>query len=110
MYVKGLAFAIAIILAILVLPASSYAQSRAAGESVADIDASPHSNGSIVILNKAQTDVPGYVHTQYAFMDQLCGAQLVDHYGPPVDPNDKELKLVEQRACMEIAMNTRDGD
>ncbi len=78
MYAKSLGLAIAIILGILLLPASSYAQ--------------------------------GYVHTQYAFIDQLCGAQLVDHYGPPVDPNDKELKLVEQRACMEIAMNTRDGD
>ena len=79
-------------------------------ESVADIDTSTHPNRSIVILNKEQTDVPGYVHTQYAFIDQLCGAQLVDHYGPPVDPNDKELRLVEQRACMEIAMNTHDGD
>jgi hypothetical protein len=110
MYAKSLGFAIAIILAILLLPSSSYAQSRTATESVADIDTSTHPNGSIVILNKEQTDVPGYVHTQYAFIDQLCGAQLVDHYGPPVDPNDKELKLVEQRACMEIAMNTRDGD
>ena len=110
MYAKSLGFAIALILAILVLPSSSYAQSRTATESVADIDTSTQPNGSIVILNKEQTDVPGYVHTQYAFIDQLCGAQLVDHYGPPVDPNDKELKLVEQRACMEIAMNTRDGD
>ena len=62
-------------------------------ESVADIDTSTHPNRSIVILNKEQTDVPGF-----------------DHYGPPVDPDDKELRLVDQRACMEIAMNTRDGD
>jgi len=47
---------------------------------------------------------------QYAFLDQSCGAILVDHYGPPIDPNDKELKQVEQRMCTEIAMNTRDGD
>jgi hypothetical protein len=107
MYVKSLS--LAIILAISLVPVSSYAESRYTA-SLENVDISTHRNGSIVILNKEQTDIPGYVHTQYAFIDQLCGAQLVDHYGSPVDPNDKELKQVEQRACMEIAMNTRDGD
>jgi hypothetical protein len=71
---------------------------------------------AVIVVRKQVTaqqrrDVPGYVHTQYAFIDQICGgAQLVDHYGSPVNPNDKEVKLVEQRACMELAMNTRDGD
>jgi len=37
MYAKSLGFAIALILAILVLPSSSYAQSRTATESVADM-------------------------------------------------------------------------
>jgi hypothetical protein len=82
MYAKSLGFAIAITLAILLLPSSSYAQSRTATESVADIDTSTHPNGSIVILNKEQTDVPGYVHTQNAFIDQLCGAQLLDPLRP----------------------------
>ena len=109
MYIKSLGFAI--VLAISLLASSSYGESRTATESLEAINTSAHPNGSIVIINKEETDVPGYVHTLYAFIDQICGgAQLVDHYGSPVDPNDKELKLVEQRACMELAMNTRDGD
>jgi hypothetical protein len=47
---------------------------------------------------------------QYAFVDQSCGAILVDHYGLAINPNDKDLRQAEQRACVEIAMNTRDGD
>jgi hypothetical protein len=67
-------------------------------------------NGSIVIISKEETDTPDYIHTRYAFVDQACGPQLVDHYGPPVDPNDRDLKQTEQRMCTEVAMNTRDGD
>jgi hypothetical protein len=107
MYVKSLS--LAIVLAILLVPLSSYAEIRSTAR-FESLDTSTHPNGSIVVLNREETDAPGYVRTQYAFIDQNCGAQLVDHYGSPVDPNDKEIKQIEQRACMELAMNTRDGD
>lgn len=108
MYAKSLGFVIVLVLSLIVSNAD--AQSRTPSGTLEDIQASDHSNGSIVIISKEETDVPGYVRMQYAFLDQSCGAILVDHYGPPIDPNDKELKQVEQRVCTEIAMNTRDGD
>ena len=111
MYAKSLGFAIAMaVLAGLMVSSGSYAQSRTEARSLEDINPSAVSNGSIVIIKEEKTDVPGYVHTQYAFVDQLCGAHPVDHYGPPVNPNDERLKQAEKRGCMEIAMNTRDGD
>jgi hypothetical protein len=106
MYAKSLGFAIVMIISL--LSSSSYGQT--APRSFEDINPSAVANGTIVIISEEKTDVPGYVHTKYAFVDQLCGAQLVDHYGPPIDPNDKQLKQVEKRGCMEIAMDTRDGD
>jgi hypothetical protein len=74
-----------------------------------EIDISAHPNGSIVILNREETRLPGYVHTQYAFIDRKRGAVLVDHYGAPVDPNDKQQKQVEQQVCSEMGTNSRDG-
>jgi hypothetical protein len=106
MYAKSLGFAIVMIISL--LSSSSYGQT--APRSFEDINPAAVANGTIVIISEEKTDVPGYVHTKYAFVDQLCGAQLVDHYGPPIDPNDKQLKQVEKRGCMEIAMDTRDGD
>ena len=108
MYVKSLGFIIA--LTISLIASSAYTQSRAPTGSVEDLQTSDHSNGSIVIISEENTDLPGYLHVQYAFVDQSCGAILVDHYGPAINPNDKDLKQAEQRACVEIAMNTRDGD
>jgi hypothetical protein len=75
-----------------------------------NVDSPAQANGSIVVISKEETNFAGYVHTKYAFVDQKCGAILVDHYGAPIDPNDRELREIEQRACTEIAMNTRDGD
>jgi hypothetical protein len=108
MYAKSLG--LAIVMAIFVVSSGSYAQSRTATRSFEEINPSTIPNGSIVIISEQKTDVPGYVHTKYAFVDQLCGAQLVDHYGPPINPNDQQLKQVEKRGCMELAMDTRDGD
>ena len=50
------------------------------------------------------------MHTKYALVDHRCGAVLVDHYGPPVKSDDKELKQAEQRMCTQIATNSRDGE
>jgi len=108
MYAKSLGFVIVLVISL--MASNAYAQSRTPSGTLENIQASDHSNGSIVVISKEETDVPGYVRMQYAFVDQSCGAILVDHYGPPINPNDKELKQVEQRMCTEIAMNTRDGD
>ena len=111
MYAKSLGFIFAIVLAIsLLLPSSSFAQGGSRSGSFEDIRPSAHANGSIVVVSKEETDVAGYVHTKYAFVDQKCGAILVDRYGAPIDPNDRELRQIEQRACTEIAMDARDGD
>jgi hypothetical protein len=108
MYTKSLG--IAIVLAIALLSANSFAQSRSAADSKEAINTSDLPNGAIVIIKSEATESPEYLHTQYVFLDQSCGSILVDHYGPPVSPNDQELKQVEQRVCTEIATNSRDGD
>jgi hypothetical protein len=110
MYAKSLGFIFAIVLAILLLPSSSFAQSSSRSGSFEDVDSSAQANGSIIVISKEETNFAGYVHTKYAFVDQKCGVIQVDHYGAPIDPNDRELREIEQRACTEIAMNTRDGD
>ena len=110
MYAKGLGFIFAIVLAISLLPSSSFAQGGSLNGSFENVDSSAQANGSIVVISKEETNFAGYVHTKYAFVDQKCGVILVDHYGAPIDPNDRQLREIEQRACTEIAMNTRDGD
>jgi len=103
MYTKSLGFAI--VLAIALLSANSFAQSPTAGESNEAINTSDLPNGAIVIIKSEATESPEYMHTQYVFLDQSCGAILVDHYGPPVSPNDKDLKQVEQPGLAPILEN-----
>jgi hypothetical protein len=107
MYAKSLAFLVAMVL---FLPVASYAESWTASNSAASIDGSAFSNGSVVILSEEATSMPGYFHTRYALVDQNCGAQITDYYGPRIDPSDKNLQRFEQRVCTELAMNTRDGE
>lgn len=92
----------------ILLPITSAAQTHTA-TSVEDIKRSVP-NGSIVIISKEETNNPEYNHTRYVFFDQACGPQIVDHYGPPVDPNSRDLKQTEQRMCRELATEARDGD
>lgn len=92
------------------LPAGSYAQSHTATNSLENIDTSVIPDGSIVIISQEDADTLGYFRTNYAYVDRLCGASLIDHHGPPVDPNDKSLQWMEKRFCFELAMNTRDGE
>ena len=101
-----------IVLAISLTATSAYGQSRSptGPVGVGDIVVSDHANGSVLIISEQETDIPGYVRVHYAFIDQSCGVILVDRYGPPIDPNSKELKLVTQRVCTAIATDSRDGD
>jgi hypothetical protein len=109
MYAKGIIFGVALMM-MSFLPALSHAQSRLTATSVEDIDASAIANGSIVLIRAEESDMPGYVHTKYAYVDQRCGVQLVDRYGGPVDPRNKELIQFEQRMCTESAFDKGDGD
>jgi hypothetical protein len=108
MYIKSLGFAIVLVISL--LTSSSFAQNRTEAKSINDLNTSALPNGSIVVIKTEETDSPGYVHTQYVFIDQSCGAVLVDHYGPPINPDDKELKRVEQQMCTELANNSGDGE
>jgi hypothetical protein len=101
MYAKS--FFVAAISVAGILVSNSHIEGRTLSESFKQVDVSAFPNGSIVILDKEKTATPDYVHTQYAFIDRSCGAVIVDHYGSPVDPNDSELKQIEQRICTEIA-------
>jgi hypothetical protein len=107
MYVKSLGFAIVLAMLLLV-PASSYPQANSNSKVDDMIATAP--NESIVILEEEETDIPGYVHTRYAFVDRACGTMLVDRYGPSIDPNDKAQKQEEERRCQEIAPGRPDGD
>jgi hypothetical protein len=107
MYAKSFVFGIAMVIS---LPIWSYAQSHTTDNWAENINTSDIPNGSIVVISKEETDTPEYVHTKYVFVDQLCGTQIVDRYGTPVNPNDTDLKRAEKRMCMELAMNTRDND
>ncbi len=96
-------FGLAAISAAAILVSNSPIEARTLTESFKQVDKSAVPNGSIVILHEEETATPNYVHTQYAFIDQKCDAVIVDYYGSPVDPNDRELKEFEQRVCTEIA-------
>jgi hypothetical protein len=108
MYARSLG--LIIILAISLIVANAAAENQNVNKKFDDVQATDHSNGSIVIISREESDVPGYVHMKYAFIDQSCGAILVDRFGPAINPSDRELKQIEQRMCTEIATNSRDGD
>ena len=107
MYRKTTGFFLAVALAI--LPPLSIAQER----SFKDIYPPAYPNGSLVIVSEVPTEVRGYVQTRYAYIDDKCGAVLVDRYGQPVPYDDQrlqELKREEQRNCTEAGTDIRDGE
>lgn len=108
MYLKSLSLVFG--LAISLLTPNAFAQDRTGPESIENFDPSALPDRSIVILKTEESDAPGYMHTKFALVDHRCGAVLVDHYGPPVKENDKEMKQAEQRMCTQIATNSRDGE
>lgn len=60
-------------------------------------------DGFIQVVNKQETDIPGYFHQKYVFWHQGCvgGSNPVDFYGPPIDPTDVNLLKNELRLCKE---------
>jgi hypothetical protein len=93
-----------IVLTFLVAPFVSLAQSPGTEKSVANLNTADIADESIVVLSTDQSGVAGYVHQQYAF---LCFGQweIVDHYGAPIDPKDRNLLLSERRMCSQRAFS-----
>jgi hypothetical protein len=86
------------------LPVTSFAQNtRGAANSVDNLGIADIPNDSIVVLSQADTDIPGYVHETYVYVNQNCvgGFQLVDHYGSPIDPKDPHLRSSELAQCLD---------
>ncbi|SRR5713226_4127140 len=66
------------------------------------------STGSIVVISKQESGVPGYFHEKYVFSHPDClGNVPVDYYGPEINPNDPSILANEQRLC---AQNRWFGD
>ncbi len=101
-----------VLLAILYLPVAAYGQDFGRPmTSVADINTENTPNDSIVVISKEETGLPGYVHEKYALVDQNCGGtQIVDYYGPAINPNDQDLHKLEQSMCTNFRFDRTDGD
>ncbi len=99
---------VGVFMAILYLPVASYADSLTGSvNSIEAISSSNVPNGSIVVLSKEETSIPGYFHEKYAFVGQDCLGWEVDYYGPAIDPNDANLLRTEYSMC---TAPERDGD
>jgi hypothetical protein len=98
--------------AIFYLSGVAYAQDFGRPMTSADaLNTADTSNDTIVVISKEETGIPGYVHEKYAFVDQHCGgAQIVDYYGAPIDPNDPSMHALENRVCTDLDLNKLDGD
>lgn len=84
-------------LALVCLSGASYADS--VGNSPA---------GSIVMMSKQESEIPGYFHQKYVFSHPDClGSVPVDYYGPEITTNDPRVLAEEQRIC---AQNRWFGD
>lgn len=96
------------LMAILYLPVAAYAQDL--GGSVKSIEDIP--DGTIVVISKEETGIPGYLHEKYVFVDSNCpgGLEPVDYYGPAIDPNDPNLHMLERRVCASLRLDVSDGD
>ena len=97
------------LLAILALPAASFAQSSSSsGKSVGEVNIADIPEGSIVVLSTEDTDVPGYVHQRYAY-NCFGTVQLVDYYGSTFDPKDASVLSRERGICVRQHFNLDDG-
>jgi hypothetical protein len=99
---------IGVFMAILYFPLAAYGQD--VGRS-GDINITDVADNSIVVISQEETDIPGYVHEKYAFVSAACfpsGLQLVDYYGPPINPNDPSLLVREGAMCSDRSFDTPD--
>jgi hypothetical protein len=102
---------LSVVMAILFLPVVAFSQNVGGRvNTIEDLNTGDIPNDSIVVLSEENTDIPGFVHEKYAFVDQDCpgGFQIVDHYGPPVDPRDPNLHQSEHAECNELRYRDKD--
>jgi hypothetical protein len=98
-----------LVVAFLAVPFASFAQSSSSPEkSIGNLNVTDIPEDSIVVLSKEETDIPGYVHEKYAFLC-LGEFRLVDYYGAPFEPNDKDVLMFERQMCSRQEMNDYDG-
>src|SRR6516164_4714887 len=98
-----------IVVAFLAVPFASLAQSPSTPEkSIENLSVTDIPNDSIVVLSKEETDIPGYLHETYAF-NCLGELKLVDHYGSPIDPKDKDVLQFERMMCSRQQNNDYEG-
>jgi hypothetical protein len=58
------------------------------------------SHGTIVMLSKEETGIPGYYHQKYVFEHPDCLGRIpVDFYGAAIDTTDVNLLASERRMC-----------
>ena len=98
-----------IVLAFLVVPFASFAQSPSAPEkSIEDLSVTDIADESITVLSTEETGVPGYVHEKYAF-NCLGELKLVDYYGSAFDPKDNDVIQFERAMCARQQNNDYEG-
>ena len=91
------------LLAILCLPVGAYSQKEINTAGVPD--------GTILLVHREDTGIPGYVNEKYALVDQFCSTvEYVDYYGPAIDPKDPKLISREQRVCVDLMYDKGDTD
>src|SRR6516225_7925499 len=99
-----------IVVAFLALPFASFAQSPSSPEkSIENLSVTDIPNDSIVVLSKEETDIPGYLHQQYAF-NCFGELKLVDHYGAAIDPKDLDVIQFERVMCARQQNNDYEGE
>ncbi len=88
-----------IVVAFLVVPVSSFAQSPSSPEkSIEDPIFADIPDGSIDVLSTDETDIPGYTDQEPAFRC-LGELRLVDYYGYVIDPKDQDVLQFEPTKC-----------
>ena len=98
-----------IVVAFLAVPFASLAQSPSTPEkSFENLSVTDIPDDSIV-LSQEETGVPGYVHEKYAF-NCFGELKLVDHYGSPIDPKDKDVLQFERMMCSRQQNNDYEGE
>jgi hypothetical protein len=101
--------AVFVVLAILVVPISSSAQSsNSSGKSIETLNIADVPEGSIVMLSKEDTEIPGYFHQKYAY-NCFGELQMVDYYGATFDPKDASVLSTERSLCVRHHFNLDDG-
>jgi len=101
--------AVFMVLAILVVPISSSAQSsNSSGKSIENLNIVDVPEGSIVMLSKEDTGIPGYFHQKYAY-NCFGDFQVVDYYGAAFDSKDPSVLSTERSLCVRHHFNMDDG-